>query len=206
MYFVYCQCVGMQNRWALICRTEYFYRRNHHTMRKNQNTITRKTMYHSQRQPCRAAMLFIRRNVPDRMPDVSANASFCCQQVRFMSHTIGMMRTIWLSCTVESRTSLPIAVVICGNADFSQRTGERMQRNSLTSFNNLTFALKPSSCSSFWPSKSSAKRWPFSWYRFSSNGEDRPEDGGVTPSRPERSRNEFVALILASKSGRDATE
>jgi hypothetical protein len=33
-------------------------------------------MYHSQRQPCRAAMLFIRRKVPDKMPDVSANASF----------------------------------------------------------------------------------------------------------------------------------
>lgn len=33
-------------------------------------------MYQSQRQPWRAAMLFMRRNVPERMPDVSANASF----------------------------------------------------------------------------------------------------------------------------------
>lgn len=34
-------------------------------------------MYHSQRQPWRAAMLFRRRKVPLRMPPVSANASFC---------------------------------------------------------------------------------------------------------------------------------
>jgi len=52
------------------------HRRKNHTMMKNQNTMTTKTMYHSHRQPCRVAMLFIRRNVPDRIPDVSANASF----------------------------------------------------------------------------------------------------------------------------------
>lgn len=40
-------------------------------------TRTRKTMYQSQRQPWRSAIVFIRRNVPPRMPDVSANASFC---------------------------------------------------------------------------------------------------------------------------------
>ena len=44
---------------------------------KNQKTIMRKTIYHSQRHPCRAAMLFMRRNVPASMPDVSENASFC---------------------------------------------------------------------------------------------------------------------------------
>jgi hypothetical protein len=45
-------------------------------MMKNQKTKIRKMMYHNQRQPWRSAMLFIRRNVPERMPDVSANASF----------------------------------------------------------------------------------------------------------------------------------
>lgn len=52
------------------------YRRNHQTMMKNQKTTTRKTMYHSQRQPCREDMLFMRRNVPARMLDVSVKASF----------------------------------------------------------------------------------------------------------------------------------
>lgn len=52
------------------------HRRNHHTTIKNQKTTARKTMYHSQRQPCRSAMLFILRNVPLRIPDVSENASF----------------------------------------------------------------------------------------------------------------------------------
>lgn len=53
-----------------------YYRRNHHTMMKNQNTTTKNTMYQSHRHPCLDAMLFIRRNVPERKPDVSANASF----------------------------------------------------------------------------------------------------------------------------------
>ena len=44
---------------------------------KNQKTMMRKTMYHSQRQPWRSAMLFMRRKVPERMPEVSAKASFC---------------------------------------------------------------------------------------------------------------------------------
>jgi len=74
----YCNVVNMQNKYE---ETEgeaeqEFHRRNHHTTMKNQNTTTRKTIYHSQRQPCREAMLFIRRNVPDKIPDVSANASF----------------------------------------------------------------------------------------------------------------------------------
>ena len=37
----------------------------------------RKTMYQSQRQPWRAAMLLRRRKVPLRMSPVSLNASFC---------------------------------------------------------------------------------------------------------------------------------
>jgi len=69
--------------------------RNHHTTRKNQKTMTKNTMYHSQRQPCRVAMLFILRNVPERIPPVSAKASF-----------------IWLSCIVDSRTSFPMPIVI----------------------------------------------------------------------------------------------
>jgi hypothetical protein len=34
-------------------------------------------MYHNHRHPWRSAILFMRLNVPARMPDVSANASFC---------------------------------------------------------------------------------------------------------------------------------
>jgi len=52
------------------------HRRNHHIIMKNQKTMIRKTKYHSQRHPCRAAMLFIRRKVPESIPPVSANASF----------------------------------------------------------------------------------------------------------------------------------
>jgi len=52
-------------------------------------------MYHSHRQPCRAAMLFILLNVPDRMDPVSENASF-----------------ISLSCFVDSRTSCPMPKVM----------------------------------------------------------------------------------------------
>lgn len=72
-------------------------------------------MYHSQRHPCRAAMLFIRRNVPLRIPDVSAKASFCPQhyQPTCSSRPQAIARTIWLSCTVDSRTSFPIPIVIC---------------------------------------------------------------------------------------------
>lgn len=57
-------------------RSSCLHRRNHHTMIKNQKTKTRKMMYHNHRQPCRSAMLFIRRKAPARIPDVSANASF----------------------------------------------------------------------------------------------------------------------------------
>ena len=63
------------------------HRRNHHTTKKNQNTMTTKTMYHSQRQPCRAAMLFIRRKVPESIPPVSANASFWKQVNTDPGHT-----------------------------------------------------------------------------------------------------------------------
>lgn len=52
------------------------YRRNHHTTIKNQNTTTKKIMYHSHLQPCFEAMLFILRKVPERKPEVSAKASF----------------------------------------------------------------------------------------------------------------------------------
>ena len=55
--------------------------RNHHTMMKNQKTMRRKIMYHSQRHPCRAAILFMRRKVPARIPDVSEKASFCVATV-----------------------------------------------------------------------------------------------------------------------------
>ena len=51
-------------------------------MMKNQNTTMRKTMYHNQRHPCLAAMLFMRRKVPERMPDVSEKASFCAKGFR----------------------------------------------------------------------------------------------------------------------------
>jgi len=130
------------------------HRRNHHTTMKNQNTNTRNKMYHSHRQPCRCAMLFIRRNVPARMPEVSANASF-----------------IWLSCTVESRTSFPMPIVI--------------------SLSNLTLAARPSNASSFWPSKSSTYRWPegSKFELLLLYGDERPEAGGVTPRRAERSRS-----------------
>jgi len=140
-------------------RKDLHHRRNHQTTMKNQKTMTMKTMYHSQRHPCRCAMLFILRNVPERIPDVSAKASF-----------------IWLSCTVDSRTSFPIPIVM--------------------SFNNLTLALRPSSASSFWPSRSSAKRCPLtcgwcSWPK----GEERPDAGGVTPRSVDRSRSEPGCLM-----------
>jgi hypothetical protein len=73
---VYCKYVS---EWYDIGRQSGYnsYRRNHHTTIKNQKTTIRKMMYHNQRHPWRPAMLFIRRNVPDKMPDVSAKASFC---------------------------------------------------------------------------------------------------------------------------------
>ena len=52
------------------------YRRNHQTTMKNQKTRMRNMIYHSHRQPCRSAMVFILRKVPASMPPVSANASF----------------------------------------------------------------------------------------------------------------------------------
>ncbi len=50
--------------------------RNHHTTMKNQKTTRRKIMYLNQRHPCLEAILFMRRNVPLRMPEVSEKASF----------------------------------------------------------------------------------------------------------------------------------
>ena len=77
----------------------------------------------------------------------------------------------------------------------------------LTSLSNLTFAVRPSRCSSFWLSKSSAYRCPMGWKGFSlptpfvrapPYGDERPEEGGVlyslVPSSCERSRN--VVLYL----------
>lgn len=57
------------------------HRRNHHTTMKNQKTRMRNMMYQSQRQPCRSAILFIRLNVPESMPEVSAKASFCMEEL-----------------------------------------------------------------------------------------------------------------------------
>ena len=77
-----------------------------------------------------------------------------------------------------------------------QRSGDKTDESRLTFFNNFTFALKPSSISSFCPSRSSANLCPFGCMCGSLNGDERPEAGGVTPRRAERSRREPGARIL----------
>ena len=103
--------------------------------------------------------------------------------------------TIWLSCCVESITSFPMPMVICSKTKLIIHTTQFRRgrkhwcfshKDSLTSFRILTFAVSPSSCSSFWLSRSSAKRWPFTWW--SSNGDDRPD--------VDRSRRECGGFIL----------
>lgn len=56
-------------------------------MMKNQKTVMRKTIYHNQRHPCRVAMLFMRRNVPASIPDVSENASFYIRRLERSDYT-----------------------------------------------------------------------------------------------------------------------
>ena len=72
--------------------------------------------------------------------------------------------------------------------------------DSLTSFSSLTFALRPSSASSFCPSRSSAYRWPCgaALYTLPPKGDERPEAGGVAPSSAERSRSDGEARILCA--------
>ena len=77
-----------------------------------------------------------------------------------------------------------------------RRSGDKTDESRLTFFNNFTFALKPSSISSFCPSRSSANLCPFGCMYGSLNGDERPEAGGVTPRRAERSRKEPGARIL----------
>jgi hypothetical protein len=121
------------------------HRRHHHTTKKNQKTRMMKTIYQSQRQPCRSAIRFMRRNVPARMPDVSEKASFCIG-VNNCSACTRALRTISLSCLVESRTSLPMAKPTWTRVRAQIPTSAE---SALTSFSSLTFAVKPSSCSSF---------------------------------------------------------
>ena len=91
--------------------------RKSHTKKKIQPTSTRKSMYNTQRPPCRAAMLFIRRNVPANIPPVSANASFCPRTaVSVPTHEKRNKKigpTIWDSWTADSFTSFPIPIDIC---------------------------------------------------------------------------------------------
>lgn len=189
--------------WDVRCKmnkwTEYAYagyRRNHHTTMKNQNTTVRNTIYHSQRQPCFDDMLFMRRNVPDSMPDVSENASFF-QAISQHSLQLNEQDSVYHLTELDCR----VAHLVADRRSNLYRVGEVSSEPNPTlaalhtSFNILTFALKPSRCSSFCPSKSSAKRCPLGW-RWSSKGEDRPEDGGVTPSIPLRSRKEPFGRIL----------
>src|SRR6266404_1479680 len=97
---------------------------------------------------------------------------------------------------VESRTSFPIPMVICQKEErtFVNTTstppnqhvhGEELRRTSLSTF---IFVLSPSMASSFWPSRSSAKRVAANdvpsivadealWYPWC--GDERPEWGGV---------------------------
>ena len=73
----------------------------------------------------------------------------------------------------------------------------------LASFSSLTLACSPSNASSFWPSRSSAKRWPFGWPYGSLKGEERPEAGGVIPSSEDRSRREALGRSLRMSSEED---
>lgn len=138
------------------------HRRNHQTTMKNQKTTMRKTMYHSQRQPCRTAMLFMRRKVPARMPDVSEKASFCVINTCIRGLAVGVMtRDTYHLTKLHSRLADLVTnaygdLYVCpGRIDNSSRTE---QHELLTSLSNLTLAVNPSRCSSFWLSRSSAYR------------------------------------------------
>lgn len=91
--------------------------RKSHTKKKIHPTSTRKSIYNIQRPPCRAAMWFIRRNVPANIPPVSANASFCPRTaVSVPTHEKRNKKigpTIWDSWTADSFTSFPIPIDIC---------------------------------------------------------------------------------------------
>jgi hypothetical protein len=59
-------------------------------------------------------MVFIRRNVPPSSPEVSEKVSFCADAVTVSGLEAGCgRRTMPFSILVESRTSLPMLVVIC---------------------------------------------------------------------------------------------
>jgi hypothetical protein len=77
-----------------------------------------------------------------------------------------------------------------------RRDVDKTDESNLTSFNSFTFALSPSIISSFCPSRSSANLCPFGRTYGSLSGDERPEAGGVTPRRLERSRKEPGARIL----------
>ena len=111
-------------------------------------------------------------------------------------------RTIWLSCIVDSLTSFPIPIVIFFLFEINVKCeGMMMTKQSrLTFFKSFTFALSPSSISSFCPSRSSANLCPFACIYGSWNGDERPDAGGVTPRRLDRSRKELGARILGGQS------
>lgn len=102
---------------------------------------------------------------------------------------------------MDSRTSLPIPRVIYGRRFVSFK--RKVMVIELASFNSLTLACSPSNASSFWPSRSSEKRWPFGWPYGSLKGEERPEAGGVIPSREDRSRREALDRSLRMSSEKD---
>lgn len=75
-------------------------------------------MYQSHLQPCRAAIVFILRKVPARIPDVSEKASFYVICYILTGCTISTTRrTICDNCTVDSLISFPIPVVNCQSKD-----------------------------------------------------------------------------------------
>ncbi len=92
--------------------------------------------------------------------------------------TYAWKRTICPARRVDSRTSLPIPTVIYKHVQQVNVKLPTVQacRRVLTSFNIFTFAAKPSRCSSFCPSKSSANRCPAGTCPY---GEDLPDEGGV---------------------------
>lgn len=142
------------------------YLRNHHTMMKNQNTKMRNIIYQSQRHPWRADILFILRKVPDNIPDVSEKASFFQEAFSFCMYVMNLNHVAYHLTELNSWVPHFIAD---GSRDLNRvqirtswhRSGpEAIVRTSLS---NFTFALRPSRCSSFCPSKSSAKRCPLGW-------------------------------------------
>ena len=167
-------------------------------MIKNQKTNMRKMIYHNQRHPWRSDMLFMRRNVPASMPDVSANASFC--PILFYSERSAHIRTQKKKKRTHHLAKLNgrIADLIPNtNGDLLFKRGsikiktqcnrKKGTTDQRTSLSNFTFAPSPSMASSFWPSRSSAKRVPANglpsvadegpWYP--GYGDERPECGGV---------------------------